>query len=65
MAHGGKRPGAGRPPRGDVAAIRTPVRLTEAERAELTDGLEDGESLSDVLREGGLQLVRRRAKERT
>lgn len=58
---GGPRPGAGRPPRTDTPAARGPeVALTEAERAELTAGLRDGETLAGLLREGGLALVRRR-----
>lgn len=59
--HGGPRPGAGRP-RSDAptATERIEVRATEAEKGELLAGLRDGETLSDVLREGGLRLVRSR-----
>lgn len=64
--HGGKRPGSGRPPRAGGSADRgLHVRLTEAERAELTDGLLPDETLSDLLRQGGLEIVRRRHKETT
>jgi hypothetical protein len=59
-AHGGKRPGAGRPAsRGGPGSV-TSVRLSEAERAELEAALRDGETLSDLLREGGLRLARSR-----
>ena len=60
MKHGGRRRGAGRPPRAGEPTKPFVVRLTEAERAEIADGLLEGETLSDVLREGGLALVRRR-----
>lgn len=60
-AHGGPRPGAGRPVRGSAPAThRVTVWLSDEEHAELTGGLRDGEKLSTVLREGGLRLVRAR-----
>lgn len=64
MTRGGKRPGSGRPARaGGAATERATVWLAEAERAELTAALRDGETLSDMLREGGLQMARRRRSE--
>lgn len=61
MGHGGKREGAGRKPRGEAAAsIKVTVKLTEAEAAELTGGMRDGETLAQLLRDGGLRLVRAR-----
>ena len=61
MTHGGKRPGAGRPARASGAARhRATVWLSDEEQAELTAALRDGETLGGVLRDGGLQLVRRR-----
>lgn len=66
MTHGGKRARAGRPPRaGVVADYQAKVWLTEAERAELIAALRDGEALADLLREGGLQLARRRKPKET
>ena len=61
--HGGPRPNqTGRPPRaGGGRDHGLHVRLSEAERAELEDGLLDGETLSDLLRSGGLTTVRERA----
>lgn len=61
MTRGGARPGSGRKPRASAAArVRVTVWLTAAERTALTDGLRDGETISGVLRDGGLQLVRGR-----
>jgi hypothetical protein len=54
-------PRTGRPPRGGVTATeRVTVWLTEAELAEIEDGRRDPETVSDVLRDGGLKLVRER-----
>lgn len=62
MTRGGKRPGSGRPPaRGAAATERATVWLTEAEHAELAAASSDGESVADVLRDGGLAEARRRA----
>lgn len=64
-ARGGKRPGAGRPPRAGVASGRDyHVRVSEAEEAELHDGLLEGETISSVMRDGALALVRRRSPPR-
>lgn len=58
---GGARPGAGRKPRAEGAAtVSHTVWLTETEAAELTGGLRDGETVSSVLRDGGLRIVRSR-----
>jgi hypothetical protein len=59
-SHGGKRPGAGRPPRTGGPARNFTVRLSEAEEAELVAALRDGETISDLLRTGGLGEARRR-----
>lgn len=60
-AHGGARPNSGRKPRATAAAsVRVTVWLTAAERDALTDGLRAGETISGVLRDGGLLLVRGR-----
>ncbi len=61
MTRGGKRAGSGRPPaRGAAATERATVWLTEAEHAELAAASGDGESVADLLRDGGLMLVRER-----
>lgn len=60
MKHGGKRPGAGRPPSAAGPSRNVTVRLPAAVEAELVSGLVDGERLSDVLRVGALALVRER-----
>lgn len=58
---GGKRPGAGRPPRaGKASTVKVTVPLTDDEAAELTNALRDGETLAGLLRDGGLRLARRR-----
>lgn len=58
---GGRRPGAGRPARASTAAQdRVTVRLSPEERGELEAGLRAGETVSDLLRAGGLALVRGR-----
>ncbi len=65
MTHGGARPRAGRPLRGGAPSMHRPACwLTEAEWAELTDGLRDGERVADLLRDGALALVRARRIER-
>lgn len=51
---------AGRKPRAGTPGRNVTVRLPEAIEAELRAGMRDTECLSDVLREGGLALVRRR-----
>lgn len=58
--HGGKRSNAGRRPRSDAPGRNVTVRLSPADEAELTGGIRDGETLSTVLRDGGLHLVRSR-----
>lgn len=61
MPRGGPRPGSGRPLRGEAPAAHIiRVRLTDAEKAELTAGLRDDETISQLLRDGGLRLVRAR-----
>ncbi len=59
---GGKRPNqTGRPLRAGAPALhRATVWLTEAELAELVGALEDGEPLGNLLRDGGMELARRR-----
>lgn len=57
---GGARPGAGRPADVNARRHQRQTRLSDAELAELTAGLRDDETISDVLREGGLRLVRSR-----
>lgn len=65
--HGGARRGAGRPPRGAAAATYSiKVALSEDEHSTLVAGIRTDESgvpletLTDMLREGGLALARRR-----
>lgn len=64
---GGARPGAGRPARGAARSdYKFQVRLSPDEHATLIAGIrtdEEGkqlETLTDMLREGGLALARRR-----
>lgn len=63
MARGGVRDGSGRKPRAGTAGRNVTIRLSVADEAELTAGMRDGETLSDVLRDGGLDRVRRRRAE--
>lgn len=61
MPRGGSRPGSGRKPRGGSAArVRVTVWLAEEEAAEMTAALRDDETISQLLRDGGLRLVRAR-----
>lgn len=50
----------GRKPRAGSPGRNVTVRLSEAVEAELRDGMRKKECLSDVLRDGGLALVRLR-----
>ncbi len=45
---------------GSVRGRNVTLVLPPEVEAELVAGMRDGETLSDILREGGLQLVRRR-----
>ena len=61
MPRGGPRPGSGRPLRGEApASVVVRVRLTESEHAEMDGGTRDDETISQLLRDGGLRLVRAR-----
>lgn len=55
-----RAPGGGRKPRAGGAGRMVGVRLSPEEEAELTDALLPGETISGLLRDGGLELVRRR-----
>ena len=46
--------------RGALPGCNVTVRLSSEDEAEITAGLAEGETLSDVLREGALALVRAR-----
>lgn len=65
-ARGGARPGAGRKPRGSEAGRKLTVALSPEEQSTLLAAIRtdpDGkpiETLTDMLREGGLELARRR-----
>lgn len=61
MPRGGPRPGAGRPMRGGTPTDRrVTVLLTDAEYAEIDGSRRPGETISQLLRDGGLRLVRAR-----
>lgn len=57
-----RRPGGGRKPRAGAAGRMVGVKLAPEEEAELTAGLRPEETLSDLLREGALALVRSRRR---
>ena len=60
---GGRRPGAGPKPIGSAPGRYVSVMLPPEVEGELTAGLREGETLSQLLRDGGLRLVRSRRSE--
>lgn len=57
MTHGGRRPGAGRPPSDDPRTIRVVVAFTESERAELED-VRHGVPFAELVRVLALRAAR-------
>lgn len=62
---GGARPGAGRRPKGAAPVIAVTVTMPEEAKAEIVAGLHDGESLSSLMTDAALAVVRGRSSDET